>query len=82
MKKAYLIAISAILAVVLIAGCASEGNVVHVDQEAKEPIEIGVFTVLSGEAAVYGNAIKNGLDLAKEEINNEGGVLGRERACL
>ncbi len=77
MKTGYLIAMFAILAVFLVAGCTS-GNVVYLEQKTKEPIEIGVFTVLSGDAAVYGNAIKNGLDLAAGEINNEGGVLGRE----
>lgn len=42
------------------------------------PIEIGVFAPLSGEAAIYGQSIKNGLDIAREDINEKGGILGRE----
>jgi branched-chain amino acid transport system substrate-binding protein len=43
----------------------------------KTPIKIGVFAVLSGEAADYGKAIQNGLDIAVEDLNSKGGVLGR-----
>ena len=42
------------------------------------PLEIGVFTPLSGDAAIYGDAMKKGLDLAAQEVNQDGGVLGRE----
>ncbi|MBW2991342.1 ABC transporter substrate-binding protein [Candidatus Woesearchaeota archaeon] len=57
----------------LITGCASTGQVVKEDT-----IKIGVFSVLSGEAAIYGQAIKNGMEIAKDDINRQGGVLGRK----
>lgn len=43
-----------------------------------EPIKIGVFTPLTGDGASYGNAMKNGLDLALADINKNGGLLGRK----
>lgn len=42
----------------------------------KEPVQIGAIEILSGPNAAYGVAIKGGLDLALEEINAKGGVLG------
>ncbi|MFA6423627.1 MAG: ABC transporter substrate-binding protein [Patescibacteria group bacterium] len=41
------------------------------------PIRIGVFTPLTGDAAVYGESLKKGLSLAVEDANKEG-VLGRK----
>jgi branched-chain amino acid transport system substrate-binding protein len=42
-----------------------------------QPLKIGVFTVLSGDAALYGQNVKQGLDLAAEDINKKGGINGR-----
>lgn len=44
---------------------------------AGEPLLIGVSGPLSGPAAQYGAQWKKGFDLAIEEINGAGGVLGR-----
>jgi len=44
----------------------------------EEVIKIGVIVVLSGDAAIYGEDARKGLDLALEEINKEGGVLGKK----
>jgi len=41
------------------------------------PIRIGVLTPLTGDAAIYGESLKKGLDLAVEEINKDG-VLNRK----
>jgi len=41
------------------------------------PIKIGVLTPLSGDAAIYGESLKKGMDLAVEKANVEG-VLGRK----
>ncbi|MCX6715421.1 MAG: ABC transporter substrate-binding protein [Candidatus Taylorbacteria bacterium] len=41
------------------------------------PIKIGVFTPLTGDAAVYGESLKKGLTLAVEDANKDG-VLGRK----
>lgn len=47
------------------------------DKAAKEPIKIGVILPLTGDAAVYGEAGRNVYQLAVEEINQGGGINGR-----
>ena len=47
------------------------------DQQTKK-ITIGATLPLSGDAAVWGNNTKEGIELAVEEINNNGGVLGKK----
>ncbi|MFP4537793.1 MAG: ABC transporter substrate-binding protein [Dichotomicrobium sp.] len=42
-----------------------------------EPIKIGAIYILSGAAATYGEFAQNGANLAIDEINEDGGVLGR-----
>ena len=44
--------------------------------EAAEPIKIGVAEALSGGAAQYGISIRNGFQMAADEINAAGGVNG------
>ncbi len=44
---------------------------------AAEPIRIGEFASLTGKEATYGQAAHKGTQLAVEEINATGGVLGR-----
>ena len=43
---------------------------------AAEPVTIGSIEALSGPASRYGLAIRNGLELALDEVNAAGGVLG------
>jgi branched-chain amino acid transport system substrate-binding protein len=43
---------------------------------AAEPVTIGAIEILSGPNNKYGIAIKRGFDLALEEVNKSGGVLG------
>jgi branched-chain amino acid transport system substrate-binding protein len=43
---------------------------------AAEPIKIGLVTALSGQSALAGEAISRGLQLAIDELNAAGGVLG------
>lgn len=45
-------------------------------------VPIGAVEVLSGPNAAYGAAIRAGLELAAEEINGAGGVLGGRRIAL
>jgi branched-chain amino acid transport system substrate-binding protein len=45
-------------------------------QGAKEPVKIGAIEVLSGPNSRYGVAIQRGFDLALEDVNKSGGVLG------
>lgn len=44
---------------------------------ADEPIRLGGIYILSGSAANYGKFAKQGIELAMDEINDNGGVLGR-----
>jgi ABC-type branched-subunit amino acid transport system substrate-binding protein len=43
-----------------------------------QDIVIGEFASLTGSEATFGINSSNGVELAKEEINNAGGVLGRK----
>ena len=43
----------------------------------EKEIKIGVIAPLTGDAAIYGTALKKGLDLAKDKINSEGGLQGK-----
>ncbi len=43
-----------------------------------EPIKIGLSTPLTGEGASFGEAMLGGAQLAVKEINDAGGILGRQ----
>ncbi|MDO5021841.1 MAG: ABC transporter substrate-binding protein [Eubacteriales bacterium] len=45
---------------------------------AEEIIKIGGIGVLTGPTATYGLAVKNGVDLFMEELNNSGGINGKK----
>ncbi|MGF1526608.1 MAG: ABC transporter substrate-binding protein [Candidatus Competibacterales bacterium] len=45
--------------------------------QGQQPIRIGAIYILSGTAATYGEFARQGIDLAVEEINADGGILGR-----
>lgn len=45
---------------------------------AEEPIRIGGIYILSGSAATYGEFAQRGINLAVDEINASGGILGRQ----
>lgn len=45
---------------------------------AADPIRIGVISPLSGAWTVYGKAHLAGLEMAVKEVNEKGGVLGRQ----
>ena len=47
-------------------------------QSGKEKYQIGTIIVLTGSAAQYGQWMKNGLELAKDEINSKGGINGHQ----
>jgi branched-chain amino acid transport system substrate-binding protein len=49
---------------------------------AQEPIKIGLVTALSGQSARAGEAITRGLQVAIDELNAAGGVLGRKFELL
>src|SRR5699024_1435204 len=44
----------------------------------KEPIKIGAIYIMSGSASAYGKFADQGLQLAIDKINSEGGILDRQ----
>jgi branched-chain amino acid transport system substrate-binding protein len=55
--------------------CLSLAAIVGLGAQARaETFEIGVVTPLSGGAADYGTAFKNGITMAVEEVNKAGGI--------
>lgn len=50
--------------------------------QSKEPVKIGLSAAVSGGSAASGEAIKRGLQIAIDEINGKGGVLGGRKLEL
>jgi len=70
-KKILLIFVSVLLvAGLILAGCAKPAPA------PAEPIKIGVATCYAGPPGIYGQEATNGFELAVNEINAAGGVLG------
>ena len=67
--------LSLILTLVLIA-LFTFGAYAEVDTE--NPVKIGYVGALSGDTALWGQAGLNGLELTAKQINEVGGILGRE----
>lgn len=72
MKKIVYSVLAALLALSLFVSCDSDSDV----------IKIGGIFPLSGDVAVYGVECKKGIDLAIEEINAQGGVLGKKLSLV
>ncbi len=56
------------------------GRIQSAAAQAADPVTIGAIEILSGPNAKYGVSIKNGFDLALDEVNRAGGVRGRPLA--
>lgn len=61
---------SVILLLLVLVSCAQEQKI--------ETIKIGVIASLTGPAAFYGEAIRDGIDLAVKEVNEKGGINGKQ----
>ena len=70
-QKKPLTVLLGLLAVLAIVGIACGGG-------DDETITIGVIQSLTGPGETYGNAALNGIQLAVDEVNEDGGVLGRQ----
>jgi len=68
------------LCVLLLASCngAGGGSTAKGDSASAEEILIGEYGSLTGEDATFGASTKNGIDIAVDEINAAGGLLGRK----
>lgn len=67
------IALSAVLAVGSLAGCGNQAGTTESTGSADGAIKIGGIGPLTGNAAIYGQAAKNGAQIAVDEINAAGG---------
>ena len=63
-----------VLPSMLLVSCSSQ----QTGKQEAEPIKIGSILILTGEGSSWGNAARRGIDLAVEDINAKGGVLGRK----
>ncbi len=71
MKKIIGIIVLIIIVILLVAlGGGSKGET--------GPIKIGVVAPLSGDAAQYGEPVRNGVMIAVDNINGAGGINGRK----
>ncbi len=66
MKKILALTMAAVMSVSLLAGCGGKKD--------SGALKIGGVGPLTGGAAIYGNAAKNGATIAAEEINAKGGL--------
>lgn len=70
-KRLFAFVVVIAMVVFCFAGCGGGGN-----DKSEQTILIGGIGPTTGGAAIYGNAVKNGAELAIEEINAAGGVNG------
>ncbi|KUO71856.1 MAG: hypothetical protein APF77_07030 [Clostridia bacterium BRH_c25] len=71
--------LSLILILVLIISTLGLVGCSNTDKQAETgPIKIGAAAPMTGDYAMYGEYAKDGIELAKEEINKNGGILGRQ----
>jgi len=76
-----------VILMVLTAGCgqqqpSQETNHDPSNENELEPILIGVSTAITGDAPLEGERTRQGVELAMEEINAAGGVLGRKLKAI
>jgi len=64
------------LSAMILAGCG--GQQPNGGSTSSDTITVGGLAPLTGDVAVYGTAARKGVDLAFEEINKAGGVLGKK----
>ena len=72
-KRAAALAAAAVMAASALAGCGSAGS-----GKSGDKYYIGGIGPVTGDAAVYGTAVKNGAQIAVDEINAAGGINGHQ----
>ncbi len=72
MKKVLALAVTAAMAVGTFAGCTKNAG----SGSGSDKFYIGGIGPISGDAAVYGMAVKNAAQIAVDEINADGGING------
>lgn len=76
-KKLLLLAVLA-MSILAFASCSSNGGNDKKAESNSDEIVLGMIGPLTGNLAEYGGKEKNGAELAIEEINANGGILGKQ----
>ena len=71
MKKTIILLLTALLLIVSVCSAMAE-------LDTENPVLIGYVGALSGDTALWGQAGLNGMELTAKQINEAGGILGRE----
>ena len=74
MKKKLVLLLALVMVMTSFAACGGNDG----DSASEDGINIGVNYELSGGVATYGNDSKDGIDMAIEEINADGGINGKK----
>lgn len=77
MNKKLYVFVSAVLVLSLLAGCGAQSSN-NSGNSNSDTIKVGLNYELSGGVATYGQNLTEGLEMAFEEINKNGGVLGKQ----
>src|ERR1044071_1438762 len=72
-----LIALGLIAAMIAATGCQRRDGTSSGGGPSVEPIKVGVYLDLSGQTSSFGQSTKNGVEMARDEINAAGGINGR-----
>lgn len=76
MKKALALLTSLTIAASLFTGCAPKSS--STGNNNSDTIKVGLDYELSGDVATYGQGLTDGIEFAIKEINEKGGVLGKQ----
>ena len=76
-KKIVSMLLVLVLTVALMAGCGSPAAPAGNGATSGESIKLAVVSPVTGDSSVYGDYMRKGVDMALQEINDAGGVLGR-----
>jgi branched-chain amino acid transport system substrate-binding protein len=78
MRKLNLTFLTALVSLALLAGCKKPGSSGGDGTTNTDPIKVGEYASLHGTEATFGDSSHKGTQLAVDEINSAGGVLGRK----
>lgn len=78
-KRLYALFIVISLFILALSGCSKP---VPPQGGFEKPIKIGLILPMKGNLEIYGTLCKNAIDLAVEEVNDKGGILGRKIEVL
>ena len=83
MKRRFALMLAAVMCIGMLAGCSKKADPPASPGDGggsadEGPIKIGYLGPLTGDVAQYGIAVQNGMKMYIDEINEKGGVLGRQ----